>query len=366
MQACVNSMCRLQEGCLSPEFSWRLERSRQVDRQLRLMVRICIPNLFTDVTLSFQRTSPAPTAHLEQFATLRRAAAFAPKAVWRRDSRCAAATGRRTTTNASWTWKPALISWIWKSWPMENAVSTPNASQTGLCAAQNWIEIAFYILIQFLNLNSIWSEVANRMQNLNGFPMWGSKVNPMIFMLSFFKVIIEFLMKTYFVDHDGKTLHRSPVLQNQPNGADKRETWSLSLHIRQTVKWILVQILKKHPVASSIQIPTSWIERNPILNFWSLRNPEINQAIIFIHVHASCLSSIVSDACNHAICLLVSTQETVLALFHRKTQFCSSWFTNLCECVQRKYIFLVSFCLYLNVPVLWFVYVIRNLWQHCV
>lgn len=84
-------------------------------------------NLFTDVILLFQLTSPAPTVRLARSATLRRAGAFALKGVWTHVSQCVAAMGWRTTTNASWLWKPALIGWIWKWWPMENAVSIQDA-----------------------------------------------------------------------------------------------------------------------------------------------------------------------------------------------------------------------------------------------
>ncbi len=88
------------------------------------MVWICSLNLSVDVTLPFQQMSPAPTARLERSATLRLAGACAPKGVWKHGSPCAAATGWRMRTSASWTWKPALSSWISEWWPMENAVST--------------------------------------------------------------------------------------------------------------------------------------------------------------------------------------------------------------------------------------------------
>lgn len=88
------------------------------------MVWICSPNLSSDVTLPFQQMSPAPTARLARSAMLKPAGACAPKGVWKHGSPCAAATGWRMTTNASWTWKPALSSWSSEWWPMENAVST--------------------------------------------------------------------------------------------------------------------------------------------------------------------------------------------------------------------------------------------------
>lgn len=88
------------------------------------MVWICSLDLSFDVTFPFQQMSPAPTAHLARSVMLKLAGACAPKGVWKHGSPYAAAMGWHTTTSASWTWKPALSSWISEWWPMENAVST--------------------------------------------------------------------------------------------------------------------------------------------------------------------------------------------------------------------------------------------------